>query len=258
MENAQDQLTTIATEGVLAIAAVAPRKNGARMNTWQSVRADVMARIRSGEWAPGMLIPTEHELALELGCARATVNRALRELADGGILQRRRKVGTRVTARASRRARLELPAIRDEVEALGQTLGYRLLDLTTAPAPAEARKALHLIAGTRVVQVTSLYRADDAPHCFEQIWLNADALPAFDVTTFETEPPHEWLARSVPVTQAQFSILAEPACAGAAEALGVPPGTPVLMIERTNSLNQIPVSFARQFYPPCYRLAMAD
>ena len=59
-----------------------------RLNTWQAIRADVLGRIRSGEWPPGSLIPTEQMLSIEMGCARATVNRALRELADSGIIQR--------------------------------------------------------------------------------------------------------------------------------------------------------------------------
>lgn len=44
------------------------------LNTWQAVQAEVLRRIRSGRWKAGQLIPTEHQLADELGCARATVN----------------------------------------------------------------------------------------------------------------------------------------------------------------------------------------
>ena len=50
-------------------------------NTWQSVQEEVLRRINSREWKPGELIPNEAELSLEFGCARATVNRALRGLA---------------------------------------------------------------------------------------------------------------------------------------------------------------------------------
>ena len=42
------------------------------------------------------MIPGEEALAREFGCARATVNRALRDLAEAGVLERRRKAGTRV------------------------------------------------------------------------------------------------------------------------------------------------------------------
>ena len=52
--------------------------------------------IQSGIWKQGCLITVEAALAKEFGCARATVNRVLRELAQEGILERRRKAGTRV------------------------------------------------------------------------------------------------------------------------------------------------------------------
>jgi GntR family histidine utilization transcriptional repressor len=43
-----------------------------------------MRRIADGDWKPGELIPGEVDLADEFGCARATVNRALQDLADAG------------------------------------------------------------------------------------------------------------------------------------------------------------------------------
>ena len=52
--------------------------------TWQSVQKEVLRRIHAREWKPGDLIPNEAELAKEFGCARPTVNRALRTLAEGG------------------------------------------------------------------------------------------------------------------------------------------------------------------------------
>ena len=57
-----------------------------------------MRRIHARDYAPGANIPGEVELAGEFGVARATVNRALRELSDEGILERRRNSGTRVAA----------------------------------------------------------------------------------------------------------------------------------------------------------------
>ncbi len=96
-----------------------------RLNTWQAIRADVLGRIRSGEWPPGSLIPTEQMLSIEMGCARATVNRALRELADSGIIQRRRKVGTRVTATTSRRTTLSLPSCATRSNRLARAMPIR-------------------------------------------------------------------------------------------------------------------------------------
>ena len=71
---------------------------GVGIGGWEDIRAEVLRRIRVRDWPPGAMIPTEEELATEFGVARATVNRALRELAVAGVLERRRKAGTRVAA----------------------------------------------------------------------------------------------------------------------------------------------------------------
>ncbi len=225
-----------------------------RLNTWQAIHAEVLQRIRSGEWPPGELIPTEQTLAVELGCARATVNRALRELADSGIIERRRKVGTRVTASSARRTTLRLPTIRDEIEALGATPSYALTSCEPAMPSQAAMRALQVTADEPLLLVLSRFSAGDRPHCCEAIWLNprvAD-LPAADV--FASEPPQEWLSRNLPVTQSDVSIIAEAADDHSARSLEINPGTPVLTIERVNTLHGIPVSFARHFYPPKHRL----
>ena len=57
-------------------------------NSWESVKAEAMRRITERIWRPGELIPNEEDLASEFGCARATVNRAMQELAEAGLVER--------------------------------------------------------------------------------------------------------------------------------------------------------------------------
>lgn len=236
----------------------APDGAGRRLNTWQSVRAEVLRRIRSGEWAPGALIPTEHELAAELGCARATVNRALRELADNGVVERRRKVGTRVTATPAQRTTLEMPSIRSEIEASGAEYGYRLTGFTHSVPTDAAMRALQVGAREEMILVKAQHLADGRPHCCEAIWLNPRSLPAVSRELFEEQPAHEWLARNLPLTRSRLAILAEGAGGDCAVSLGVADGTPVLVIERVIWRDAMPVSFARQLYPPRHRLISED
>lgn len=228
------------------------------MNTWQSVRADVLERIRSREWPPGELIPTEQELAASLGCARATVNRALRELADSGIIERRRKVGTRVAATSARRTVLDMPAIRTEIEAMGAAYAYDLNSFSIRLPTEAAARALQVSLGEDLVLVKATYTADGRPHCCEAIWLNHRALPPLTRQDVERRSAHEWLASQVPLTHGRFSILADAARGDCARHLGIDEGVPVLTIERTNWSDSTPVSFARQFYPPQHRLVSED
>ena len=61
-------------------------------NSYKQIKQDVLEQIRDGHWRPGELIPKEQALADSLGCARMTVHRALRELAEEGVLERRRRL----------------------------------------------------------------------------------------------------------------------------------------------------------------------
>lgn len=237
-----------------AITSLRPDGTARRPNTWQSVRNIVLARIRSREWAPGELIPTEQELAVDLGCARATVNRALRELADSGIVERRRKVGTRVASTPARRTTIEMPMMSNEIEAMGAKYSYRLHSFESLQASAHVARALKLGVKDPVFQIKCQFLADDRPHCYEVSWLNPIALPTMREEMLREMPAHEWLASNVALAHGSFSILAEAASADCAINLGVADGTPVLVIERTNWADMTPISFARQVYPPGHRL----
>lgn len=228
------------------------------MNTWQAIRADVLARIRSGEWPPGELIPTEQELAVEMGCARATVNRALRELASSGIIHRRRKVGTRVASTPSCRTTLSLPVMRDEIETLGAKYNYMMCEIEMRTGTENVKAALQADSDDVLMLIKSRYMSDDNAYCCEAIWLNPKVIDLPDPEVFKTEPPQEWLSRNLPVQQTRFSILADEASGVYAQNLGLEDGTPVLAIERVNSLDAVPVSFARQYYPPQHRLVFDD
>jgi DNA-binding GntR family transcriptional regulator len=56
--------------------------------------------IASGEYPIGALLPTEVEICKQFGVSRHTVRDALRLLSAAGLIQRRRRVGTVVTAQA--------------------------------------------------------------------------------------------------------------------------------------------------------------
>ena len=72
-----------------------PQEKGPR---YLKVKEHIMARIASGEFGPGSRVPSENELVSRFGLSRMTVNRALRELAADGWLNRRPGVELRAPA----------------------------------------------------------------------------------------------------------------------------------------------------------------
>ena len=88
----------------------------AKRISYHDIKAVALKRIRNKTWPLGSIMPGEVELAEEFGCARATVNRAMRELADEGFIDRKRKAGTRIKFSPTRHAKFAIPLIRDEIE----------------------------------------------------------------------------------------------------------------------------------------------
>jgi len=66
---------------------------------YERIKAAIRQRIVSGEWAVGYRLPTLRQLSQEVDVAYATVERAVRELVDEGLLEGRKRGGTLVAER---------------------------------------------------------------------------------------------------------------------------------------------------------------
>jgi GntR family transcriptional regulator, histidine utilization repressor len=221
--------------------------------TWQAIRDEALRRIRERDWTPGERIPDEAVLASELGCARATVNRALRQLAAEGFLERRRKGGTRVPLTPVRKATFDIAIIRQNVEERGQSHGYRLIADAPRPPPPEARATLDWPAGPPMRHVLALHLADDRPFCLEDRWLNPAIAPPGQAD-FATVSANEWLVRNVPYSAGTIGFTARPADAQAARWLDCAEGDALLAIERTTRTEAAPITFVRLTYAPGHRV----
>lgn len=221
---------------------------------YAEIKDIVLARIRDRTWPPGSVLPTEIDLAEEFGCARATVNRALRELTEQGLLDRKRKAGTRVKDAPVRQAKFVIPLVREEVTASGATYRYALIKRATQSAPDWLRARLDLEEGEKALHLHCMHFADNAPFQFEDRWINIRAVPNSDTADFSTLGPNEWLVQQVPFTDVEISFLAHKADAELAGHLLMTVGDPVFTAERTTWLEGLPVTFARLHFAGGYRL----
>ncbi|WP_193188012.1 UTRA domain-containing protein [Nisaea sediminum] len=219
------------------------------------MQAEIRRRIADRVWRPGDQIPGEAELAAEFGCARATVNRALQGLADTGLLERRRKAGTRVALDPVRKATLEIPVTRLEVEAAGSAYDYQVLESEKAPAPSGIAERMGLDPGAVLLHMRGLHLADSKPFLYEERWVNLTAVPEFEAADFASVSPNEWLVRNQPFTRGEISFLAEPASSEQAAALDTGEGAALFAIERTTWNADAAITHVRLAYRPGYRMS---
>lgn len=74
---------------------------GEREPQYKQLARVLLAKMHSGEYAVGSLLPTELDLCEMFKTSRHTVREALRQLQQQGVVSRRARVGTRVLAQES-------------------------------------------------------------------------------------------------------------------------------------------------------------
>lgn len=221
------------------------------MTGFRDIRDALVARIQAGDLRAGALLPSEMELAAEFGVARATVSRALGDLAAAGVVERRRRAGTRVALAPVRRARLDIAQAPTAIAAEGKTYGYRLVD---AGYPVPKAVADHL--GDAVLGMLCLHLANGVPWQVEERWISLLAAPFASAETFADTPPGPRLMQDIPLTDAEIFFHASAINGDLARLMDVAEGTPSFVAERSTWSSDQPVTAARLWHAPGYRMTL--
>lgn len=211
------------------------------------IYADLETRILSGDWAPGQRIPFEHELTRRYGCSRMTVNKAISELAERGLVTRRRRAGTFVAQPRAQSAVLAIPDLKAEVEARGQTYGYELLARRVREPASD--EEYELASGKPLIELRCLHRADGSPLALERRVISLAVTPEAEAADFSIEPPGGWLLDFAAWTEAEHRITAVACEARDARHLLLKPGAPCLSLERRTWRDGRPVTRVSQLFP---------
>ncbi len=193
-------------------------------------------------------LPSERDLAQQLGISRVTVRKAIAGLVDKGILVQRWGSGTFIAPTP----RVEQPLSRlssftDDMQARGLTPSARVLERTSGPpSPAEAM-ALGLSPGDQVSRLRRLRLAGDTPMAIEHAVIPARYLPdphivdqsLYAALNARGHSPRRALQRlhAVLLDEDQASLL------------DVVAGSPALYIERRSFLEGgEPIEFTASYY----------
>ncbi len=215
----------------------------------QRILGDIQGNILSGRWEPGQRIPVEQELMRQYRCSRMTVNKVLTQLAQAGIIERRRKAGSFVRRPHSQSAVLSIPDIKTEVDALKLPYRFEMLKRQKRKATREDRSLLGTDEAVPVLELVCRHFADAQPFCIEYRLVNLEAVPAAATVSFDEISPGAWLLRQVPWNVAEHRIRAAGAASVDAARLKVKTGSPCLIVERTTRSMAYPITFVRLTYP---------
>ncbi|MDT7527109.1 UTRA domain-containing protein [Sphingopyxis sp. SE2] len=212
------------------------------MNPARRIRDEIAAAIRSGEWRPGDRVPTEQELAARYGCARATVSKALGELAASGLVERRRKAGTFVAHPPVHSAVMTVPDLAELIAARGEAYRWDLISIIDTDDTGEEP-----LAGP-ALRIEGVHRAAGEPFALERRFIALGEVPAAADADFAKEAPGTWLLGHIPWTQARHVIRAVNPVRKETALLGIGPGAACLELDRTTWRAGRVVTHVRQLF----------
>ena len=130
----------------------------------QRIRVD----IEKGKYPEGSRIPPEHELEQLYQVSRVTVRRALAELTEEGLLERKQGKGTFVSAPRIRQDLKSLHSFYDACKQNGRVPTTEVIHVKETTAEARDAEELNLRPGSRIVETLRVRKADGEPVVLER------------------------------------------------------------------------------------------
>jgi GntR family transcriptional regulator len=137
------------------------------------------------------------------------------------------------------------------MQALGRTPTARLLDKRVVAADETVAHHLALAPGTLVVRLQRVRLADGVAMSFDETYLPRNLGEKVAKNDLEAEPVFALLEGKygTPLVEAEYKLEAAAADPIAAQALQVPAGSPIFLIERTSyTTDNRPVDYERLHY----------
>ncbi|WP_431300209.1 GntR family transcriptional regulator [Tabrizicola sp. BL-A-41-H6] len=135
----------------------------------------LLESIGAGKYPVGSLLPTENDLAIELGVSRQTVRRAIEALKQRGLVSSQRGVGTRIeNDRVTRRFSYSTQSVNDLFNLAAGTR-LQLVSRTGFIAEGAFARTLGVPVGSRWVHLGCVRYAldEERPFCWTDVYIDA-------------------------------------------------------------------------------------
>lgn len=236
---------------------------------YQRIKNAILDNIHSGKWQAGAAISTEMALAEEFGVSRMTVNRALKELSEERVLERRQGSGTFVAQQQFNHTFVEVRNIAQDLKSANRDYQAQVVSkraITASMLDDEMRRKFGIDEAafssnanetdnnTNSAEAAILYEvkiihfADGQPIQFEERWVDAAKVPEFIEQDFSVVNTSDYLIAKSPLERGSYTIRALAAPDGIADALQIAPQSPTLVLCRqTYSAGQV-LTFVKMWH----------
>ena len=217
--------------------------------------------ILSGKLAPDSKIQSERDFSEDLGVSRMTVRRAITELVNEGLLERKHGSGTYV---AKPKLTYQAGELTNYIEAMQKrniATASQLLDFDQVAASKRLAAFLELQIGDPIYRVSILRLANRVPVVLERVFVPCARCPGLEEWDLEKTPVYDLLTDAYHITPGRISQTVEAVVAAdaVAQQLRVDEGFPLLLLSRiTFERSQAPIVFSQDFLRGDYVRIHAD
>ena len=202
---------------------------------YHQIYVKLREEIISGERAYGSRMPTELELSEQFAVSRITARRALDELADQGLVERRRRIGTTVVFRSPvKPIQGNIEQALDSLLSFGMSTKVSLLEFDRIKATAPIDEILEVPPQSDVLRVVRVRWLEGQPVGHFVTFIPAPLGRKMTKSKLSSTPMLKLLEDAgVQIGSARQTVSATLADAALASALQVDVGSPILRVSRT-------------------------
>lgn len=133
--------------------------------------------IINGKYCPGEKVPTEEELGKLYNISRITVRRALQDLCEKGLLEKKQGKGTFVTYNKHALEVTKGYGFKSELGKLGHVVKHVVIEKKYLNADSKTAEKLHIKENDMVVFVKRLLYDGEMPFAIDEITYSSDRFP---------------------------------------------------------------------------------
>jgi GntR family histidine utilization transcriptional repressor len=216
---------------------------------YQQVKEYIIGKINGGEMQPGMRVESEAELVAQLNVSRMTVNRALRELADEGRINRIQGKGSFVAENKPQSALLEIKSIAREIRERGGAYSCSVHLLQEEKAKPSIAASMGVAPYSEVFHSVIVHKDNDVPIQLGFRYINPQVAPHFLEQDFTKCTVSEYLLGLAPVSAVQHVVEALIPDSWIRELLKINASEPCLALYRKTWVDDKIATHSSFYYP---------
>lgn len=141
---------------------------------YYQLRQQIRSNILEGVWPRGTEIPSEPQIAKELGLSRSTVKQAYDGLVSEGLIVRKQGRGSFVSYRQSEFDIIQEPNFYKKMDTVGANQVSKIIESGFIPATENIARKLEISLGTEVCYFKRVRNIDNVPSIIQTVYIRKE------------------------------------------------------------------------------------